>query len=135
MRSPLFLLAYLQVPPLPMLLGNLQSVEKPPPPKESTWCQASHSFFSQQAAVPLPLQEVNQRAHLFLPGPGFKAPSKPAGQKMMSFYHSDGTRVVQAQGPARRRWASQTSKQSLRKQQLGEHILDPGPVIFWTSKM
>ncbi|CAE7308660.1 unnamed protein product [Symbiodinium pilosum] len=38
-----------EVPPLPMLLGNLRSVEKPP--KESMW-----------------RQEVNQQAHLFLPG-------------------------------------------------------------------
>ncbi|CAE7519691.1 unnamed protein product, partial [Symbiodinium pilosum] len=36
-------------PPLPMLLGNLRNVEKPQ--KESIWCQ-----------------EVNQRAHFFLPG-------------------------------------------------------------------
>ena len=51
------------------------------------------------------------------------------------FYHSDRTRVVQACWPARRHWASQTSSPRPRKQPLGVQLIDPGPVIFWTSKM
>ena len=60
-------------------------------------------------------------------------PSRTGLQSCLSAFWSENDllttatrpRVVQAQGPARRHWASQTSKPSLRKQQLGEHILDP----------
>ena len=108
-----------------MLLGNLRNVEKPQ--KESIWCQASHSFSLPATCRNVDPQEVNQHAHFFLPGPGWSENGV--------FLPSVGTRVVQACGRARRRWASEDTSQSLLKQPLRMHIVDPGPVMFWTSKM